>query len=92
MSGGQDDIDFGVPTCPSCGVPWRDHLGPAGMCAEVRRLKKIAEEALQTKIDQRIAVQKLLAGFAFTWQHEDELRLEGAAAIQRILEGGEDAS
>lgn len=34
------------PACPSCGKPWVEHLGIAGTCAEVRRLKDVIRRAI----------------------------------------------
>ena len=31
--------DVTDPTCPACGVPYHDHLGLNGTCAELQRVK-----------------------------------------------------
>ena len=40
-----------IPTCPSCGVPYADHLGLIGTCARVRELEAECDEALAKYAD-----------------------------------------
>lgn len=33
------------PTCPSCGVAWREHDGVQGTCAELQRVRQLLASA-----------------------------------------------
>ena len=35
------------PSCKSCGVPWVDHMGIMGICAENAKLRKERDEAVE---------------------------------------------
>lgn len=35
------------PTCPSCGVPYSDHLGLIGTCAELQRVLPVLKAAVK---------------------------------------------
>jgi hypothetical protein len=40
------------PLCPSCGVPWIAHLGVAGTCAELMKLKAVIRRIKKSFLDE----------------------------------------
>jgi hypothetical protein len=38
--------------CPSCGVPWKDHLGMTGTCAKLQKARERAVARMDKTLEE----------------------------------------
>lgn len=71
----QDD----APKCKSCGVPWREHLGPESQCAELQK----AKERMPCGHLRSSIVTSIESGLSWCGECDMQSRLSDAVQMER---------
>lgn len=85
------DDDPNPPACKSCGVPWRDHLGPESQCAELNdRIAALTNE--RDKLRQQLATLTANYDLAMSgWQADHGLLSELRKQLQAVTRERDEA-
>jgi hypothetical protein len=71
------------PKCGSCGVPWLDHMGIMGVCADNKALREDLMAALESHDEMRLEIAQLR-------KERDEARQEYCEYRYPMVSTGED--
>jgi hypothetical protein len=73
------------PCCASCGLPFANHLGVQGCCAQVLQLRRMVYDMRAIELAKRENEIKFLAGFGDCSEEIRSLRATWDQATDRIL-------